>query len=39
MASHDGGQHRVLDPLELDLELVVSCHMGAETQISVLQKQ
>jgi hypothetical protein len=25
-----GGQKRVLDALELELEMVVSCHMGSE---------
>ena len=34
-----GGQKRVLDPLELELQMVVSHHVGARNQTQVLCKQ
>ena len=33
-----GGQKKVLDPLELDLEMAVSCHDGAENGTQELGK-
>jgi hypothetical protein len=33
-----GGQKRVLDPLELELQTAVSHHVGAGTYIYVLRK-
>jgi hypothetical protein len=32
------GQKKVMDPLELELQVVVSYHVGAENQTQVLQK-
>jgi hypothetical protein len=32
MPSAGGGQEKALDPLELELQIVVSHHMGAENQ-------
>jgi hypothetical protein len=31
------GEQNALDPLELELQTVVSCHMGAENQTQVLR--
>ena len=33
-----GGQEKTLDSLELELQLVVSCHVGARNQTQVLWK-
>lgn len=32
------GQRRALDPLELELKMAMSCHVGTETQTQVLPK-
>lgn len=32
------GQRRALDPLGLELKVVMSCHVGVETQTQVLPK-
>jgi len=34
----EAGHKKVLDPLELELQTVVSLHVGAETQTWVLRK-
>jgi hypothetical protein len=36
--SANGGQKRASDPLELELKMAVSHHVGAENQIRVLCK-
>jgi hypothetical protein len=33
------GQKRALDPLELELQMVISCHVGAETELTSLEEQ
>ena len=33
-----GDQKRVLSPLELELQMIVNCHVGAGIQIQVLWK-
>ena len=33
------GQKEMLDPLKLELQMVVSCHGGAENQTCILCKQ
>jgi hypothetical protein len=38
MPGAHGGHKRALDPLELELQGVVSYHMGAGNQIQVLSK-
>lgn len=38
MPDTNGSQKRVTDPLELELELVASCHSGAGKQTQVLYK-
>jgi hypothetical protein len=35
----NGNQKRVLGPLELEVQMVVSCHMGAGNQTQVLEEQ
>ena len=35
----NGKQKRVLGPLELEVQMVVSCHMGAGNQTQVLEEQ
>ena len=37
--SAHGGQKRAVEPLEVELQTVVSCHVGARNQTQVLEEQ
>lgn len=39
MPGTSGGQKRVLDLLELELQMAMSCHTGADNNLSILSEQ